>query len=139
MYAFDFARPSTVAEAVELLLRLPLGRFSRQDLLRFATHPVVMASQPDARIEDWLSWCDRLGIVPAIRSRRDVPPLAVDHADRNPIHDERLLGVDRLVTPGLGVQQVQAVLEQEQGMAVVLQPLRREAEVRAIQEAVDEL
>ncbi len=54
---------SRIAEAMELLLGLPLGKFTRQDLLRFATHPAVIARFPEARPDDWLLWCDALGIV----------------------------------------------------------------------------
>ena len=52
-----------VLEAVEMLLSLPLGRFSRQDLLRLAVHPAVAASVDGADPELWLEWCDALGIV----------------------------------------------------------------------------
>ena len=52
-----------VLEAVDLLLALPLGRFSRQDLLRLAVHPAVAASVEGADPDLWLEWCDALGIV----------------------------------------------------------------------------
>ncbi len=52
-----------VTEAVELLLSLPLGRFTRQDLLRLAVHPAVVASLDDVDPSRWLKWCDALGIV----------------------------------------------------------------------------
>ena len=52
-----------VTEAVELLLSLPLGRFTRQDLLRLAVHPAVVASLDDVDPDRWLKWCDALGIV----------------------------------------------------------------------------
>ena len=55
--------PGGVAEAVELLLSLPLGRFTRQDLLRLAVHPAVVASLDDVDPDRWLKWCDALGIV----------------------------------------------------------------------------
>ena len=54
---------SRLGEAIELLLALPLGRFTRQEVLRFATHPVVISRFPEASPDDWLGWCDSLGIV----------------------------------------------------------------------------
>jgi exodeoxyribonuclease V gamma subunit len=54
---------SRLAEAIELLLALPLGKFTRQDLLRIATHPSVMARFPETNPGDWLEWCAALGIV----------------------------------------------------------------------------
>jgi exodeoxyribonuclease V gamma subunit len=54
---------SRIAEAMELLLALPLGKFTRQELLRLATHPAVMARFPEASPGDWLGWCNALGIV----------------------------------------------------------------------------
>jgi exodeoxyribonuclease V gamma subunit len=54
---------SHVAEAIELLLALPGGRFTRQDLLRLALHPAVVASLDDVDPGGWLGWCDALGIV----------------------------------------------------------------------------
>ena len=52
-----------IAEAMELLLALPLGKFTRQELLGLATHPAVMARLPEASSDDWLGWCNALGIV----------------------------------------------------------------------------
>jgi exodeoxyribonuclease V gamma subunit len=57
------AGESRVVEAVDLLLALPLGRFTRQDLLRLAVHPAVVASLDDVDPARWLGWCDALGIV----------------------------------------------------------------------------
>jgi exodeoxyribonuclease V gamma subunit len=54
---------NAIGEAVELLLRLPIGRFTRQELLRLAVHPAVIASLEDVDPERWLQWCDELGIV----------------------------------------------------------------------------
>jgi exodeoxyribonuclease V gamma subunit len=51
-----------VTEAVDLLLSLPLGRFTRQELLRLAIHPAVVATL-DVDPGRWLKWCDDLGIV----------------------------------------------------------------------------
>jgi exodeoxyribonuclease V gamma subunit len=54
---------SRVAEAALLLLALPLGRFTRQELLRLAVHPAVVASLQDVDPHRWLQWCDALGVV----------------------------------------------------------------------------
>ncbi|HXX70474.1 MAG TPA: exodeoxyribonuclease V subunit gamma, partial [Polyangiaceae bacterium] len=63
------ASEDRVAGAIELLLSLPLGRFTRQELLRVAVHPLVVASieqvagtgEIDPR--QWIDWSDALGIV----------------------------------------------------------------------------
>ena len=52
-----------LSEAVELLLEIPTGRFTRKEIMRFVTHPTVITSFPDASRDDWLAWCDGLGIV----------------------------------------------------------------------------
>jgi exodeoxyribonuclease V gamma subunit len=54
---------SRVIEAVELLLALPQSRFTRQELLRLAVHPAVVASLDDVDPARWLAWCDALGVV----------------------------------------------------------------------------
>ncbi|MEA2697062.1 MAG: exodeoxyribonuclease gamma subunit, partial [Myxococcales bacterium] len=54
---------SRVAEAIELLLALPLGPLGRQDLLRLAMHPVVAGRFPGVDARAWLELCDDLGIV----------------------------------------------------------------------------
>ncbi len=53
---------SRLAEAAELLLALPFGRLTRQDVLRVATHPSVIGRFADADPDEWTDWCDRLGI-----------------------------------------------------------------------------
>jgi exodeoxyribonuclease V gamma subunit len=52
---------SRVAEAVDLLLRLPGGNFSRTEMIRLLTHPALNG---DARIDvaAWPLWGDALGI-----------------------------------------------------------------------------
>jgi exodeoxyribonuclease V gamma subunit len=59
--------PSRVVEAIELLLSLPLGQFTRPELLKLLVHPSVVASVEDADPEaspvQWLNWCEELGIV----------------------------------------------------------------------------
>jgi exodeoxyribonuclease V gamma subunit len=54
---------SRLVEAFELLLELPLGRFSRPEMLRVLTHPAVLARFPGVDPADWVTWADRLGIV----------------------------------------------------------------------------
>jgi exodeoxyribonuclease V gamma subunit len=57
------AESEGVHEAIDLLLSLPLGRFTRQELLRLAIHPSVVASLDDVDPARWLAWCDALGVV----------------------------------------------------------------------------
>jgi exodeoxyribonuclease V gamma subunit len=58
------AGESRVVDAVELLLRLPFGTYTRPELLRLVTHPAVMrAAAPDADPAQWLAWCEALGVV----------------------------------------------------------------------------
>jgi exodeoxyribonuclease V gamma subunit len=52
-----------VAEAAQLLLELPLGRFTRPELLGLMTHPAVLARHRHVDPEDWVAWTSRLGIV----------------------------------------------------------------------------
>lgn len=53
---------SRLIEAAGLLLALPFGRFTRQDILRVATHPCVIGRFPDADPDEWVAWCEKLGI-----------------------------------------------------------------------------
>lgn len=57
------AGDSRVVEAMELLLDLPFGRFTRPELLRLLTHPAVLARYPDVDPGDWVHWSERLGIM----------------------------------------------------------------------------
>ncbi len=57
-----FNSESPVGEAVELLLALPCGRVSRDEVLRLLTHPAVAAGIADADPEQWREWCRQLGI-----------------------------------------------------------------------------
>jgi exodeoxyribonuclease V gamma subunit len=57
------AGESRVLEAVEMLLALPLGRFTRHELLRLAVHPCVGGSRAEVDTARWLAWCDALGVV----------------------------------------------------------------------------
>lgn len=54
---------SRMVEAVEMLLDLPFGRFTRPELLRILTHPALLARYPDVDPNDWVHWSERLGIV----------------------------------------------------------------------------
>lgn len=57
------ATENRVIEVLELLFSIPFGSFVRQDLLRLCTHPLVAARFPDDDPEDWVRWCDSVGIV----------------------------------------------------------------------------
>lgn len=50
-----------VAEAIELLLRLPLGSLGRDEVLHLLTHPGLGGAE-GAGSEEWQSWCEALGI-----------------------------------------------------------------------------
>lgn len=52
-----------MVEALEMLLDLPFGRFTRPELLRLLTHPAVLARYPDVDPGDWVHWSERLGIL----------------------------------------------------------------------------
>ncbi|HUH00608.1 MAG TPA: exodeoxyribonuclease V subunit gamma, partial [Kofleriaceae bacterium] len=54
---------SRIVEAFDMLLALPLGGFTRPELLRLLAHPSVCARFPDADPSDWGQWIERLGIV----------------------------------------------------------------------------
>ncbi|HEX3697500.1 MAG TPA: exodeoxyribonuclease V subunit gamma [Polyangia bacterium] len=53
---------SRIAEAIDLLLALPLGPLGRQELLRLAMHPAVAGRFPGLDAHGWLRLCDELGI-----------------------------------------------------------------------------
>jgi exodeoxyribonuclease V gamma subunit len=57
------SEPGHVAEAIELLLALPLGTFTRAELLGLAVHPAVVAGLDDVEPDRWLAWADALGVV----------------------------------------------------------------------------
>jgi exodeoxyribonuclease V gamma subunit len=61
---------SPIAEAIEMLLEIPPSRFTRKDILRFVTHPSVIASFPEGSRGDCVAWCDALGIVRGV-DRKD--------------------------------------------------------------------
>ncbi len=56
------AKDSRVAEAVQLLLGLPLSAFLREDVLRLITHPSVAARFPEADADEWIAWAEKIGI-----------------------------------------------------------------------------
>ncbi|MDO8431519.1 MAG: exodeoxyribonuclease V subunit gamma [Candidatus Binatus sp.] len=55
-----FANISRVAEAIELLVRLPLGRFGRDEMIRLLTHPAMIGDADD--VEAWRVWIEQLGV-----------------------------------------------------------------------------
>jgi exodeoxyribonuclease V gamma subunit len=56
------ARQSRIAEAIGLMLKLPLGRFTRTDLLRLLKHPALTGGDPEIDVELWEEWCEELGV-----------------------------------------------------------------------------
>lgn len=56
-----FAGISRVAEAIDLLMRLPLGRFTRDEMIRLLTHPAI-AGDESAEPDTWRLWIEQLGI-----------------------------------------------------------------------------
>jgi exodeoxyribonuclease V gamma subunit len=59
----SIAGASRVAEAVDLLLQLPSGRFSRAEMIRLLTHPALNnESEGGIDIEKWRRWSETLGI-----------------------------------------------------------------------------
>jgi exodeoxyribonuclease V gamma subunit len=57
------AQGGRVGEAALALLALPLGRFTRRELLGFMTHPCVLARHRHVDPADWVQWAERLGVV----------------------------------------------------------------------------
>jgi exodeoxyribonuclease V gamma subunit len=52
-----------ILEAVLLLLKLPLGTFTRPELLPLLVHPGVRTRFPGAETDRWRAWCEQLAIV----------------------------------------------------------------------------
>jgi exodeoxyribonuclease V gamma subunit len=50
-------------EALLLLLALPMGEFTRPEVLKILTHPVVRERFAEADIDRWRDWCPALEIV----------------------------------------------------------------------------
>ncbi|MBF5044757.1 exonuclease V subunit gamma [Aggregicoccus sp. 17bor-14] len=59
----SFASVSRMAEGVGLLLAFPFGECTRPEVLRVLTHPAAVARFPGAQPEQWVEWCERLGVV----------------------------------------------------------------------------
>jgi exodeoxyribonuclease V gamma subunit len=57
-----FASESRVSEAVTLLLRLPLGRFSRDEMLHLLTHPALAGEHAEIDTAMARGWCEELGV-----------------------------------------------------------------------------
>ncbi len=57
-----FATESRVAEAIALLLRLPAGRFTRDEMLHLLTHPAIAGAAADTDPEQAAEWCAALGV-----------------------------------------------------------------------------
>lgn len=78
-------------EAVELLVLLPFGRFTRRELLRLLTHDNVVAACEGVNPQAWERWCHELNILHG-----------ADHADHDGTYIEGALyhwdqGLKRLV------------------------------------------
>jgi exodeoxyribonuclease V gamma subunit len=61
--AAPVARGGSVVEALELLLALPLGKFTRPEVLRLVLHPALVGSMDDVDPVRWTAWCEALGVV----------------------------------------------------------------------------
>jgi exodeoxyribonuclease V gamma subunit len=53
---------SRAAEAIALLLKFPLGRATRAEILRLLTHPVIGGAQGELDIDRLSAWCEELGV-----------------------------------------------------------------------------
>lgn len=56
-----FSSTSRVAEAVELLIALPLSRFARGEIIRLLTHPALIGDS-GIDVSGWPRWSEALGI-----------------------------------------------------------------------------
>ena len=63
MIDLPLAGECQVIEALLLLLALPLGDFTRPEVLKVLTHPAVRDRFPEADVNRWRDWCLRLEIV----------------------------------------------------------------------------
>ena len=63
MVDLPLAGECRVIEALLLLLALPLGEFTRPEVLKILTHPAVRARFPEANVDRWRDWCLGLEIV----------------------------------------------------------------------------
>jgi exodeoxyribonuclease V gamma subunit len=55
-------KESSIVDAIQLLLELPLSSFRREDVLRVITHPAIIARCPDVNPDEWIAWAERIGI-----------------------------------------------------------------------------
>jgi exodeoxyribonuclease V gamma subunit len=55
-------RESRVAEAIALLLELPLGQLTREELVRILRHPAISGGDSAVDVEQWAAWCDDAGV-----------------------------------------------------------------------------
>jgi exodeoxyribonuclease V gamma subunit len=78
-------------EAVLLLLDLPLGTFTRPEMLPLLTHPAVQARFPGTNVARWRAWCEQLEIVHGA----DASDHHDTYIDREAFHWEQ--GLRRLV------------------------------------------
>jgi exodeoxyribonuclease V gamma subunit len=53
---------SRAAEAIGLLLKFPLGRATRAEILRLLTHPVIAGARGELDIDRLSAWCEELGV-----------------------------------------------------------------------------
>jgi exodeoxyribonuclease V gamma subunit len=63
MVDLPFSGESRLLEAVLLLLDLPLGQFTRPEVLKVLTHPAVHGRFTDVDAARWRNWCVALEIV----------------------------------------------------------------------------
>ena len=63
MVDLPLAGECRVIEALLLLLALPMGEFTRPEVLKILTHPAVRARFPEANVDRWRDWCLGLEIV----------------------------------------------------------------------------
>jgi exodeoxyribonuclease V gamma subunit len=91
MIDLPLAGECRILEAVLLLLKLPLGAFTRPELLPLLVHPAVRTRFPGAETSRWRAWCEELAIVHgADRSDHEDT-----YIDRDAFHWEQ--GLRRLV------------------------------------------
>ena len=91
MVDLPLAGECRVIEALLLLLALPMGEFTRPEVLKILAHPAVRARFPEANVDRWRDWCLGLEIV-----------RGADHVDHDGTYIDRELfhweqGLKRLV------------------------------------------
>ena len=80
-----------IVEALQSLLALPFGTFTRPEMLKILTHPALQARFPEADTTRWADWCEALAIVHG----GDESDHADTYIDRDLFHWEQ--GLKRLV------------------------------------------